>query len=929
MKRFTALTFAVIFAIAACSSGSDEATSTPTAISETPSVGSTPPAVTDPVATTTTAAPTPISTPPPSQSTRTATAPSAIQTSSQWVETEPTTFRVQFPGNTPSDEPVYLTILNVDNIRFVEHVEMTQIGDQLYEATVDLGIGAQVRYTFDRWDGEGCCAVTHITRESLFTGEHVRYRLALREPGMDLFEDVVPQWNDLEFQYDRATVTGRVVDAATGDPIMDADVSVGGLHVATRFDGSFEVEGLAPGPHRAVAYTVDGEYLAGQVEFNLTAAGVDGIELALNRTQMRTVRFTIHVPDETPEDASVRIIGNMRQLGARHAGVHQPERPSSVSTPSLPIVDGVATGEFELPEGAYIEYAYLLGSQSTPETVNHDRLFRSFFVDQTSSERVDEVVQWANEGWPLVTVRLKVPKNTPVGVPVYFVMGPSDPMTQVGPYEYVTVVGSMPPGTETQFRFNIGDDMQGADGSVEADENGMRTLLIPDESSDVLFEIDKWKHLPDPEARNEDRSLDVIFRLSLPPDAPSDARIALFGNRPAINSGGTPLEPVNGNPWLHEASVRFGHDGALSYSYRVEGTGEVLGSFTIGTDYDGQIVNNYVADWDGSAPAKRDDWISGIYMPDFWSESFIPTSESTFNSARESNGEWVAISSVWSFGQIHPYPTIESRPHRIWSVLTPLEDIKEQAEIARDSGMKIFLAPQMNPEVHPGWQDATVSARSTEWWERWLEEAEAQWMWNAIVGEQIGAEMLMLPGYVFHVYPPPGFFDDPDYPPVFDIAVQGLIGKVRDVYSGKIMISGSQTEYDFPGLADYVGVTTYDIGVPDELPADASFDEMVAHYEPRFDEKVDGIWEKWGKPVMFYTIHAPSKAQVSDPYGQLFQANAYEAMYQLIAERPYVAGSFTWAYSMNGASDHLSDGVRGRTAEAVMAKWYEILGGAR
>ena len=70
-----------------------------------------------------------------------------------------------------------------------------------------------------------------------------------------------------------------------------------------------------------------------------------------------------------------------------------------------------------------------------------------------------------------------------------------------------------------------------------------------------------------------------------------------------------------------------------------------------------------------------------------------------------------------------------------------------------------------------------------------------------------------------------------------------------------------------------------------------------------------------------------AKAQPDDPYGQLFQAAAYEALYQEIAKRPYVIGSFSWSYEMIDTPRRLTDGVRGRAAEAVMAKWYALLGG--
>lgn len=184
----------------------------------------------------------------------------------------------------------------------------------------------------------------------------------------------------------------------------------------------------------------------------------------------------------------------------------------------------------------------------------------------------------------------------------------------------------------------------------------------------------------------------------------------------------------------------------------------------------------------------------------------------------------------------------------------------------------------------------------------------------------------MVPGPLFHVYE---YIDKPsDHPFImnFEAEQARLMAKIREIYSGKLIVSGSNKNYDFPGLADFNGVTTYDTGLP-ELPADTTFAEYIEYYEGRFIERVDPIYEKWGNPVFFYTVHAPAVPTDDDPSGELAQANAIEAIFQVIADRPFINGSLSWAYDMIDAPLVPTDGIRGRLAEAVFAKWYAILGG--
>jgi len=840
-------------------------------------------------------------------------------------------FTVRVPSTTPADEPVYLAVASVAPGVELLRSPMDDNGDHTWSATVKVPDGGLVRYAYDRWDGEGCCEKKLQTREDVFTGQPVGYRLLIAEPGLDETHDVVAQWHDQQDAFDSSTISGRVVDPVSGSPIMDVDVTAGGVHVATRFDGSFTIPGLSAGPQRVVARTVTGDRSPSQVEVDLGPDGATGLEIPMAAAEMVPVEFRLQLSPDTPAGSVPHIGGSLRQLGARETQVNEPLVADGLTMPAMQRSGNTATVTLDLPAGAYIDYYYTLGTEVSAESMGQGRRFRTMIVGDGATTRIDEINHWANEGWPVFNVRVRVPDNTTPGVPVHFVLGPSYPMDQVGEHEFVTTLGSFPPDESVDFRISLGDDLNGFDGSPEADSSGGRTLVTPPDGGPVDLTVTRWESFPDPTLRGPGGSLDVVFRLSIPPSTPADAVIRIFGNRPAIGTDGTVTHAVSDNPWLREAMVQFAHDGPLTYRYTIDGTSLTSPDFNIGTDYDGQHVNDWVAAWDGSdasvsppLPVDRPEWMAGVYPPDFWQPSFLAESVETFAAAQSDNADWVAISSVWSFGRIQPDPVIESRPLLTWTVLTPIDDLRSQAKAAHDMGLKVFLAPQQNPEVQPNWQEQTTRLGTPKWWSQWFDQARAQWMWNATVGEEIGAEMLLLPGYVFHVFPPASFFAEPSYVAEFDQRVQDLISEVRSVYSGKILVSGSQTDYEFPALADYVGVTTYDLGVP-ELPGDASFDDLTTDYGRRFSDTVDRSYDRWAKPVMFYTIHAPAGAQPGDEFGELNQAAAIEAMFREIAVRPFVAGAFSWSFDMIGASEFLTDGVRGRAAESVLAKWFDLL----
>jgi hypothetical protein len=553
-----------------------------------------------------------------------------------------------------------------------------------------------------------------------------------------------------------------------------------------------------------------------------------------------------------------------------------------------------------LPEGAVIEYFYTIG----PIGVTNERgaqgatIVRSFIVGEDGDHRSDKVRFWNNEGWSLVTLTLIPPVNTPEDAKIALNMGPSSWMERRDDGTYTTVLGTGPAGSTMSYRYLLGDDFHGGADASDAADDGLRMFTVQDGVSEITDTVTRWRGQRDPSKRRENGSLTVTFRVSVPPETPVDAEIYLIGDRAAVLSG-IEMTPLTNNRWIYEAEVVFAHGGPLHYSFELRSEGIESFANQVSTDFDGQVVNSWIVSWPGLSRSvdEREGFIKGFFTPDFFSNNFIGLSSSTYESILNHEGSAVVVSSVWSYGQSQPVPTLEYRAVLAGSVATPLEEAIEQSRIAHEAGLEVFFGPQFNMEQAPGGFEVYNGPKSDEWWLEWLKLADEMWTWQATGAEIVEAEYLIVPGPLFHVYDQIDKPSDDPFIVSFESEQARLMAKIRTIYSGKLLVTGNPRQYDFPGLADFNGVTTYDVGVP-TLPADTTVAEFVEYYEERFVKRVDSIYEKWGNPVLFYTVHAPSVPTADDPSGEIAQANAIEAIFQVIAKRPFINGGFTWSYDM-------------------------------
>jgi len=220
------------------------------------------------------------------------------------------TFSVSVPENTPDGEPIFLTIVNISGGEH-DRVRMKNLGAGEWEATADVSDNAMVRYTYDRFEFIDDCCLQAETRESLGESFRMQYRFLMAEPGLDRVNDTVPMWIDLQKPYVEGQVTGFVVDSKSGEPILEADVSISGVHVGTRVDGTFKVPRLPAGEHTVVVHSNTGDFNPVQKIVTLAEGGTAEVGFAVSSTHLVPVSFDVLLPDTTPDTAWVKLAGNI------------------------------------------------------------------------------------------------------------------------------------------------------------------------------------------------------------------------------------------------------------------------------------------------------------------------------------------------------------------------------------------------------------------------------------------------------------------------------------------------------------------------------------------------------------------------------------------------------------------------------------------
>jgi len=420
-------------------------------------------------------------------------------------------FLVQIPSNTPDDEMIYLTVLDeVTGVALnseIHPMAALQTNDLVgenktdnYILTLPFAIGSVVKYRYER-QSESLRVSEHLS-----DGSAVRYRHYLVQ-GQGTVKDVVSSWTDTEFKNKTGRIIGNVKDGASGLPIPNLLVTAGGAQSLTHSDGSFLIEGLPPGVHNMVVYSLDGAYQTFQQGALVAANSTTPASILVNASQFTKVVFVVKVPENTPPVVPVRLAGNLYQLGNTFAILMGGMSSLAANMPVMNILpDGRYTLTIKLPIGADIRYKYSLGDGFwNAEHLNNGEFnIRQIIVPEFATLIEDSVDTW-HDGKPIsLTFDVFVPEETPsedfVSIQFNPLFGWTEPISMWrldnNRWAYILFSPLNLPGNFS-YRYCLNGQCGDADDILTPGQYGEgRALIINEKSQSLEDSVNAWKHLP-------------------------------------------------------------------------------------------------------------------------------------------------------------------------------------------------------------------------------------------------------------------------------------------------------------------------------------------------------------------------------------------------------------------------------------------------
>lgn len=416
--------------------------------------------------------------------------------SSQILPLGKVVFRAISPAGSP---PGDLTLEILDEVTGLamnpQRYEMTPKGDGKYELELLFPLGSVIKYRFLR--GEFPFAVEYNAR-----GEQVRYRIASISEPVEI-EDLISSWTDFRYSGATGRIKGQVFNAANNSPFPNALVSAGGYQTLTASDGSFLLEGLPPGTHNLVVYSLDGSFKVFQQGALVAESATTPASIPVIESQFVNVTFILETPETNLRGLPVRMTGNIYSLGNTFADLGGGLSVIAARAPLLSIVaDNTYAITLRLPVGLDLRYKYTLGDGfwNAEHNSNGGFVIRQLIIPPNDLTVNDRVESWQSGESAPITFIVQSPANTPVEDTVSIQFNPYAwtspiPMWSLGNNQWLYVLYSpLNMFSALQYRYCRNDQCGFADDiATSGHQASGYPLQITTESQTIRDEIKAWQ----------------------------------------------------------------------------------------------------------------------------------------------------------------------------------------------------------------------------------------------------------------------------------------------------------------------------------------------------------------------------------------------------------------------------------------------------
>ena len=294
-----------------------------------------------------------------------------------------------------------------------------------------------------------------------------------------------------------------------------------------------------------------------------------------------------------------------------------------------------------------------------------------------------------------------------------------------------------------------------------------------------------------------------------------------------------------------------------------------------------------------------------------------PIDATTFASIKQVNAEWIAVI-PYGFSRAGQPDVSFDHSRQWWGEHTDGNCMLIQ--IAKEHGMKVMCKPHVWVRGQ-GWA-GDFNLDSQEEWIKWEQDYAKYILNHAVKADSMKVEMFCIgTEYRIPARERPVFWRE-------------LVGKVREVYSGKITYASNWDNYqniEWWDAVDYIGIDAYFPLAEGDHP---NMEEIKFGWEP-VKKELASFSKKWGKPILFteYGFQSIDGATGNHwevdkstvlPNSQL-QADAYEATFQAFENESWFAGGFFWKwhFTMREGDWYQKEWTpQNKPATDIIARWY-------
>lgn len=432
--------------------------------------------------------------------TSTGPTPYPVASPTPWPSTE-VTFFVTPPEGTPTEAEISLELVDeVTGLAFSSVALPMERSDQgTYSLRLTPPAGSLLRYRYIRTSPESADEVDA-------TNESIDYRL-LQVTGPMQVNDLIAGWTDAHYEGPTGRIVGQVLSAQDDQPLAEIIVGAGGQMAFTDAQGNFRIERLQPGTQTVTFVSPTGAHHTLQQGAVVAADSTTPANVWLEPAQSVKVTFQVTVPSDTIPGSSLRLAGNVLQLGNIFGELSGTQSIAGSLAPTMVMIDETHyLTVVELYAGTDLRYKYTLGDGLW----NAERDPQGFFVTrQIIVPDQDLVVQDTVSSWHVAnqgTIRfyLDTPGHTPETDSISLQFNPFVwfeplPMWRLGENEWFFVLyGPLDFSQPLGYRYCRNQLCDGADDEDTYGDNITgRPVSGSSANQDLIDTVNAWQWWPE------------------------------------------------------------------------------------------------------------------------------------------------------------------------------------------------------------------------------------------------------------------------------------------------------------------------------------------------------------------------------------------------------------------------------------------------